>query len=1398
MTERDKRIIEAMIGEADDWHIVDPDTGAEIDQDGGIPVTPGQFKSLLAGESAVVGLTRRVVTLADGPFSIQRGGKGSGHFGHAGIPGHQGGSLPSGEVAEEAVATATVTRRMGTTRKGTRFQFGPRADALDVGFTQEDVQVTIDVAKEVLEESRGSPPFSQAWVSPDGEIYNVEVIHEDTAGRLFGALKKDPDPARQALWQRYLDANDQFQYQVLLSLGWMRIAGSSATMSGVNVMWSPTEPQKAVLDALALDVESRGGELAWDIVGTNTGGMDVDSLRSELLGYRSLTVRGGKGSGYTKAKGHKGRPGEVGGSEPSATGPEEHKPVRSKRKGKTTTQQARIGAFRMLDLLETFLEEAQAGNSADVASWKYLSALANRNARSMEAGGGEESVPLVESQQTNLWVVYHGIQHILNTTDLRDGLDEEENASIRAVGDLLGDFEPEVTGRQPYGAALESGLGQGPTELLRSYVGDDSTPGYLPEEVTRDPYMRYETGRIIANFAASMEGSYLTDYNGTDESYLDISRMMAERDEAVGGMGSDPEAWNAVVEVWRQRAVSNEDTSESALAMREAPEDPNFWAQNQAMTLSFGQWLPTDVTPDLYETANILNAGWMADPQHSAGGVALEEAAVRIFGGTAPGRESLRQAPGAASAVEVSLLDGPQTQDQANHIIQGMYDGTQAWLADRGYHPGDTVRLYRGLGNIEGDWNPLRGPGEGNLQMFAVSSWSFEHSEAEAFTTAGATVRQTTKGAVVAADIPIERLLANSDTGVPCEREGEWLVLGMDGIRGRVYRESDPPLAWQYDIDPTLSPQQVRAQVGQIITRSAVCLGFLPVSLPAQVITAQGWREIAARQATAPDPSLPIINVEADGDWIGNKLGVYGLTRADVDGMAQPETGKEPAQKGQETGKPGDEEKPKGEEGGAPNKEAGLRAYARAKRANRVRRERARAAGRQRLQSGEPPVVERGGEGSGHFGHEGRPGEVGGSLPSGQVSEEARPGGKRIVKVLSVKDTREYDDSSGKWAPITGSGIEHYCDRCGKLHEILATVQLEDGDEIVVGTSCAHAEFSEAVRRQMQSKERAARRLRQLEAEAASKKAAQEAWDVGFAEVSTLPMPEIVVTPEVSERGYERLRVTMGDATQYTFQRTVPETVRNGVVFNWRANRLRERGFQHDRPHYDAAYYEREIAKVTERLNRDLVARGGPGSGFKGHAGRPGEVGGSLPSGEVTEEAVPMQVAELPLSANINRPGSAREFIRRRMQERLGKDVTSGHGEIMELYDSVRQKAPSMLWFREPGGAVLAVGVADAGSYGWPPTKIALGGLFAKPEGTGLGTAFMEALRDYADAAHKEIEVWAVANQRFFNRFGWLTPDKGNYPSSYYYMSPGRLADREGYEPHWMEQARQEGRYHGE
>ena len=57
-----------------------------------------------------------------------------------------------------------------------------------------------------------------------------------------------------------------------------------------------------------------------------------------------------------------------------------------------------------------------------------------------------------------------------------------------------------------------------------------------------------------------------------------------------------------------------------------------------------------------------------------------------------------------------------------------------------------------------------------------------------------------------------------------------------------------------------------------------------------------------------------------------------------------------------------------------------------------------------------------------------------------------------IVKVLSVVDTRQYEEGSdGKFHPIPGSGSSRECDRCGREHEVHAQVELADRTTAVVG-----------------------------------------------------------------------------------------------------------------------------------------------------------------------------------------------------------------------------------------------------------------------------------------------------------------------------------------------------------
>lgn len=132
-------------------------------------------------------------------------------------------------------------------------------------------------------------------------------------------------------------------------------------------------------------------------------------------------------------------------------------------------------------------------------------------------------------------------------------------------------------------------------------------------------------------------------------------------------------------------------------------------------------------------------------------------------------------------------LDDPILRDQYSEWARDTYEETQTMLSDWGYQPGDTVRLFRGLRSdphapAAATWNPKQTVGDTKVKMWSLSSWSFDLDEAKNF---------GNNGSVVSADIPIERLFASWRTGPPCKGEGEWMVLGMDGIDGFVHDEDE-------------------------------------------------------------------------------------------------------------------------------------------------------------------------------------------------------------------------------------------------------------------------------------------------------------------------------------------------------------------------------------------------------------------------------------------------------------------------------------------------------------------------------------------------------------------------------------------------------------------------------
>ncbi len=206
--------------------------------------------------------------------------------------------------------------------------------------------------------------------------------------------------------------------------------------------------------------------------------------------------------------------------------------------------------------------------------------------------------------------------------------------------------------------------------------------------------------------------------------------------------------------------------------------------------------------------------------------------------------------------------------------------------------------------------------------------------------------------------------------------------------------------------------------------------------------------------------------------------------------------------------------------------------------------------------------------------------------PNGTEEKGAEVTAPKIVQILSVKDTREYEEIGDTWKPIPGSGIEHDCDRCGKFHEVHATVLLEDTSTAIVGTGCMGKDNLELSKR-FKRADRAAKRLAALRAEFAAVLEAEAAYDKAKVEVNALPLPEITeetLPGKVGQRKGEPIPVlVMGDAEAWILPGCSRTRERKETLASlWRVNRMRERGFS-TRPN-TAEYLRREIGKVEKRL----------------------------------------------------------------------------------------------------------------------------------------------------------------------------------------------------------------------
>lgn len=196
---------------------------------------------------------------------------------------------------------------------------------------------------------------------------------------------------------------------------------------------------------------------------------------------------------------------------------------------------------------------------------------------------------------------------------------------------------------------------------------------------------------------------------------------------------------------------------------------------------------------------------------------------------------------------------------------------------------------------------------------------------------------------------------------------------------------------------------------------------------------------------------------------------------------------------------------------------------------------------------------------------------------------------QRIVRLLSVVDTRQYEEVGDRWVPIPGSGLARDCARCGRQHEVHAEVLLEDGRTAVVGTGCAErSTMDPAVRAAVSSGDRAAKRLASLRAKLEGMLARNRAWDAGRVEVEALELPPLRVVPAESDAPAHHVAVlTLGtDADNYMvqFRSESRSDLEAALVRRWRDQQMRARGLRRH-AEYEVEDLRRSIAQLERRLS---------------------------------------------------------------------------------------------------------------------------------------------------------------------------------------------------------------------
>lgn len=188
---------------------------------------------------------------------------------------------------------------------------------------------------------------------------------------------------------------------------------------------------------------------------------------------------------------------------------------------------------------------------------------------------------------------------------------------------------------------------------------------------------------------------------------------------------------------------------------------------------------------------------------------------------------------------------------------------------------------------------------------------------------------------------------------------------------------------------------------------------------------------------------------------------------------------------------------------------------------------------------------------------------------------------EQIVKILEVVDTREYEEIDDRWVPIRGSGTESFCARCGRPHEVHATVELLDKRTAVVGTGCMKGCSLEKAAKAGAS---AAKTIAKWECQLADLESKAKKYATISAQVDRIKLPPVEIEDAKGKWG-AHWRVSMGDQEMFSRERERKRALKDSereLLRWWRNARMKERGMD---------YRHRSAGREAKDLKRKLDSK---------------------------------------------------------------------------------------------------------------------------------------------------------------------------------------------------------------